>query len=109
MEYLVLFGNGLKGSFSGILGEGADFFWTKAVPVGLALVWLVCVYGLFSTWILHGREPKERGVFFPRLLFSLFLLTMILGSGAGLEFLLLGEGLIHSQVLGRVLDFVASF
>jgi len=38
MEYLVFLGNGLKDSISGVLGEGAEFFWSKAVPVGLVVV-----------------------------------------------------------------------
>jgi hypothetical protein len=106
MEYLVIAGGGLKESFSQTLGEYAPFFWGVVAPVGLALLWVLAIHSLWETWRNQGSEEQGRSGFFTKLLFSFVLVALILGSGTGLEYLLLGGGLFHARVLGGVLGLV---
>jgi hypothetical protein len=104
MEYLVLAGSDIKAGLSQTLGEFAPFFWSVLAPIGLAVLWLWSLYALWGTWRREGGGEELRGGFFPRLLVSLLLVAMIMGAGTALEYLLLGEGLIHARVLGGVVD-----
>lgn len=101
-------GKDLRISLEGILGDHADFFWRRAVPVGLAVVWLACMYGLLATWLAKGNEEEGARGTLGKLFFSVILLALVLASGAGLEYLVLGDGLIHSRILGTIVDFFLS-
>jgi len=108
MEYLVLAGNELQASLSQSLGEYAPFFWSVIAPVGLAILWLGGVYTLWESWFRQGSGEERGGNLVLKLLFSLVIVTLVLCSGAGLEFLLLGDGHLQSRVLAGLLNFVAS-
>ena len=106
MEYLVIAGGNLKESVSQILGDFGPFFWGIVAPVGLALMWLAAVHAPWETWRSQRREEERRGGLVTKLLFTFVMLALILGSGTGLEYLLLGGGYIHSQVLDGLLSLV---
>jgi hypothetical protein len=108
MEYLVLAGSELQASLSQSLGEYGPFFWSVIAPVGLAILWLGGLYTLWESWFGQGSEKESGGSLVFKLLFSLIIVTLVLCSGAGLEFLLLGDGYLQSRVLAGVLDFVGS-
>jgi hypothetical protein len=108
MEYLVLAGNGLHESLSRTLGEYAPFFWAVVAPAGLAVLWIGSVFALWQTWSRQKSDGEEGAGVFLRLVFSLVMVVLVLGSGTGLEYLLLGDGHLHSRVLGIVLDLVRS-
>jgi hypothetical protein len=104
MEYLVLVGTDLKLILSRSLGETAPFFWSYVAPVVLALLWAGGLYGLWENWFRKGEAGKEEGRILVKLGFSLLLVSMVLCSGAALEHLVFGDPLIHSQVLGRLIE-----
>jgi hypothetical protein len=104
MEYLVLVGTDIKLILSKSLGETAPFFWSFVAPVVLALFWAGGLYGLWEAWFRRGEPGEAGGRLGLRLLFSLLLISLVLCSGAGLEYLLLGHPLIHSRVLGGLFD-----
>lgn len=106
MEYLVIAGAHLKESLSDPLGDFAPFFWNVVVPVGLALGWLAAVHALWETWRPHRKEEEERSGVITKLAFTLVLFGLILGCGTGLEYLVLGYGYLHAQVLNGVLTLV---
>jgi len=104
MEYLVLAGGNLRESLTQKLGELAPFFWGVVAPVALGLLWLGAAHALWKTWARRESEEQRPGGLPFRLLVSLFLVGVILGSGTGLEFLLLGGGYVHARLLGGVLS-----
>lgn len=108
MEYLLLFGGNLEETLSRILGEHAEFILNKAAPIGLAVLWLACLYGLLVTWFGHADSQEERRGWVGRLFFSLILLIVLTLSGSAFEFLVLGGEHIHSRVLAGLLDLIAS-
>jgi hypothetical protein len=104
MEYLVLAGSDIKAGLSPTLGEFAPFFWSVLAPIGLALLWLWSLHALWGTWRREGGGEELRGGVVPRLLVSLALVARILGAGTALEYLLLGDGLVHARILGGAVD-----
>jgi hypothetical protein len=106
MEYLVLVGGDLRGSLSNSLGDFAPFFWSVVVPVGLAIIWLGGLYALWETWFRHGGADDTGGGGFFKVFFSLFMVTLILCAGAGLEFLVLGEAHMQSRILAGMVDLI---
>jgi len=108
MEYLVLAGSELQASLSQSLGEYAPFFWSVIAPVGLAILWLGSVYALWESWFRQGSEEERGGSLVFKLLFTLVMVALVLCSGAGLEFLLLGDGHVQARVLAGVLNLVSS-
>jgi len=104
MEYLVLAGGDMKDALSRQLGAFAPFFWGIVVPVALAVLWLFSAHALWKTW---NRPGGEEGVgVFGKLIFSLLLTGLIIGAGSGLEYLVLGDGYVHSRVLAGVLSLL---
>jgi hypothetical protein len=109
MDYLVLIGGNFREVFSDVLGEAAPFFWSTAAPIGLAILWLLSVHALLASWFQTGGDEDKKkggGSIVLRLLFSLVLIIVILSAGSGLEFLLLGNGFVHSRVLAEALTIV---
>ena len=108
MEYLVLAGNGLHESLSRTLGQYAPFFWAVVAPAGLAVIWIGSVFALWQTWFRQKSDEEEGAGLALRLFYSLVMVVLVLGSGTGLEYLLLGDGHVHSRILGMMLDSVRS-
>ncbi|MFH1763134.1 MAG: hypothetical protein ABIF09_02980 [Gemmatimonadota bacterium] len=106
MEYLVLAGSDLQATLAQTLGEYAPFFWSVIAPVGLAILWLGGIYVLFETLFRGGNEEDTGGSFLFKLVFGLVTITIILCAGAGLEFLVLGEGHVQASILAGVVDLV---
>ncbi len=106
MEYLVLAGNQLQASLADTLGEYGPLFWSVIAPIGLLILWAGAVYALWETWFHQGKGDEGRGGGFIKLVFSLLMVGLILCSGTGLEFLVLGGGHIHAKVLAGVVDLV---
>ena len=106
MEYLVLVGSNLEGSLAQTLGEYAPFFWAVVAPAGLFILWFGSVYALWQTWFGRKTEEEGGGGLFIKLISSLVMVVLILGSGTGLEFLLLDDGHVHSELFGGLLDLV---
>ena len=106
MEYLALVGGDMRNFLSGFLGDTAPFFWSVVAPIFLALFWFGGLFALWETWF-HKKSDVESssGVIF-KLFVSLFLISLVVCSGAALEHLLLGEGHIHSRLLGGLVDLV---
>ena len=104
MEYLVLAGGDLKESLTQKLGEFAPIFWGVLAPLALGLLWLGAAHALWRTWVRQEVEGGERGRVPVKLLVSLLLVGVILGTGTGLEYLLLGGGYVHARLLGGVLS-----
>jgi len=104
MEYLVLAGGDLKESLTQKLGEFAPVFWGVLAPLALGLLWLGAAHALWNTWARRESEEQGQGGLPARLFVSLFLVGVILGSGTGLEFLLLGGGYVHARLLSGVLS-----
>jgi hypothetical protein len=107
MEYLVLTGGHFKESVSQSLGEFGPFFWKVAAPLGLALLWLGAIHALWQTWRSQGSQAEGRASLPSRLLLTLVLVAAILGSGTGLEYLVLGGGYLHARVLAGVLSLAS--
>ena len=108
MEYLVLVGSNLQDSIGRTLGEYAPFFWAVVAPAGLFILWFGSVYALWRTWFGRRTEEEGGGGLVVKLIFSFVMVVLILGSGTGLEYLLLDDGHLHSKLLGGVLDLVTS-
>jgi hypothetical protein len=97
MEYLVLAGTDLRTALSQALGAYAPFFWGVIAPITLGLLWLGCLYTLKAVWRRKRGEEGELGTVLPKLFFTALLSAVILGSGTALEYLLLGDGLVHAR------------
>jgi hypothetical protein len=106
MEYLALVGGDLREFLSGFLGDTAPFFWSVVAPVFLAIFWLGGIYALWETWFRKPGEGNSSGGPVFKLFATVFLLALIVCSGAALEYLLLGNGHLHSRVLAGILDIV---
>jgi hypothetical protein len=108
MEYLVLAGTDLRTALSQALGAYAPFFWGVIAPITLGLLWLGCLYTLKAVWRRKRGEEGELGTVLPKLFFTALLSAVILGSGTALEYLLLGDGLVHARILGGVVDLIGA-
>ena len=106
MEYLALAGTDIRAALSQALGAYAPFFWGLIAPITLGIRWLGCLYTLRAIWRRKAGEERELGSVLPKLFFTALLSAVILGSGTALEYLLLGDGLVHARVLGGVVDLV---
>lgn len=106
MEYLILAGRDLKSSLSGSLGDFSPFFWSIVAPIGLAILWIGSIYALWEVWFRGGAEGGSGSSLFVKVFFSFLMLAAILASGAGLEYLLLGDGVVHAQILGALIELV---
>ena len=104
MEYLALMGQDLRASLSPTLGQHAAFFWSVVAPIGLALIWVGCVFALWETWFRNGDAKETGSTITFRLFFTVMMSFVVLASGSALEYLLLGGGLVHARVLGGVVD-----
>lgn len=104
MEYLILTGRDLKSSMAGTLGDFSPFFWSVVAPIGLAFLWLGSIYALWETWIRGGSEPTSGAHLFSKLVFSIFMIAVLLASGTALEYLVLGHGVAHAPILGAFVD-----
>ena len=106
MEYLVLVGRDLKEVLSRSLGDTAPFFWSFVAPVVLAVLWVGAFYGLWESWFRRGDPGEDGGHLGFKLFFSVFLLSIILCSGASLEYLFLGDPWVHSRILSGILNAI---
>ena len=104
MEYLVLAGTDVRTALSQALGAYAPFFWA----VTLGLLWLGCLYTLRAVWRRKRGQEGELGSVLPKLFFTALLSAVILGAGTALEYLLLGDGLVHARILGGVVDLIGT-
>jgi hypothetical protein len=108
MEYLVLAGTDVRTALSQALGAYAPFFWGVIAPITLGILWLGCLHTLRAIWRRKSGEERDLGSVLPKLLFTALLSTAILGAGTALEYLLLGDGLVHARILGGVVDLIGA-
>ena len=98
MEYLTLVGGDLRQHLSDMLGGTAPFFWSVIAPLVLVAFWLGGLYGLWETWFRRSDDVDGASGPVFKTLFSLFLATLVVCSGAALEHLVLGDGHFHSRI-----------